>query len=149
MKKIDLNDINNSDMLEIGGKLSEIALKHDIKMETCCELIDLSSVGIMHTRCVDDRLISEIIGQKIAVEKDKNQRDVCGCVASIDIGSYDTCKHGCLYCYANNSDSTIKNNLTKHNPESPLLIGEIEPEDKITDRKMETYINNQMDMFGL
>jgi DNA repair photolyase len=149
MKMLGIREISNSEMLEIGGMLSEIANEHNLSLETCCEPIDLTNVGVKHTKCIDDNLISQIIGQKISVEKDKNQRDICGCIASIDIGIYDTCQHGCLYCYANNSDAVIARNVLKHNPRSPLLFGEIEPEDKISERKMETYISDQIDMFTL
>ena len=149
MNNINVNSIDESKMLEIGSKLSKVALKYNMKIETCSELIDLSLVGIEHSKCVDDQLISEVIGQTMNVGKDKNQRDICGCVASIDIGAYNTCRHGCSYCYANYSDSTVKNNILKHDPKSPLLIGKIGPEDKITDRKMESYVNNQLDIFSI
>lgn len=146
MKNIKGKSIDNAKMLEIGRRLSEIAFNHNLKIGTCSELIDLSSVGIEHAKCIDDRLISEIIGLNIIIEKDKNQRDICGCVASIDIGAYNTCKHGCLYCYANYSDTAVKNNLLKHNPMSPMLIGNIEPDDKIVDKKMKP--NDQASLFN-
>lgn len=98
MRSINNKSIDNEKMLEIGKRFSEIAHKYGLKIETCSEMIDLSSVGIEHARCIDDRLISRIIGQNISIEKDKNQRDICGCAASIDIGAYNTCSHGCLYC---------------------------------------------------
>ncbi len=148
MSGMNSNLIDNEKMKEIGSRLSSIANVHNIKIETCSELINLSDVGIEHARCIDDRLISEIIGQKITISKDKNQRDICGCVESVDIGAYNTCEHGCRYCYANFSENTVKNNRQKHNPNSPMLIGNVEPEDKITDRKMESYVNKQIDMFG-
>jgi len=96
-----LQPLNEDMMLEIGARLNEIAKTHDMEIRTCSERIDLSAVGIEHAKCVDDSLISEIIGHRICVGKDKNQREECGCVASVDIGAYNTCKHGCLYCYAN------------------------------------------------
>jgi DNA repair photolyase len=143
-----INIIDNKSMMEIGSRLSRIALNYNMKIESCSELIDLSEVGIEHTKCVDDKLISEIIGQNIIVGKDKNQRRMCGCVASIDIGSYNTCRHGCSYCYANYNDNEVLKNISKHDTQSPLMIGRLENGDKITNRKMESYVNKQLNMFS-
>lgn len=144
MKNLNGVIINNEDMVEIGKRLSEIAIRYGLKMATCSELIDLSSMGIEHAKCIDDNLIADILGENIIIQKDKNQRDVCGCVASIDIGAYNTCKHGCLYCYANDSDKAVNNNIMNHDPKSPMLIGKVEPGDKVIDRKMESYRNGQL-----
>jgi len=149
MKSLNCHVLGIKDMLEIGKKLSETALYYGIKIETCSELIDLSSVGIENAKCVDDGLISEILGQYIEIKKDENQRDICGCVSSIDIGAYNTCKHGCLYCYANYSDKAVFNNIKKHDPKSPMLIGDLQPDDKITDRKMEIYRDGQLSIFNI
>lgn len=147
MKNFSNVTINYKDKVEIGKRLSEIALSYGLKIETCSELLDLSFVGIEHAKCIDDKLIADILGEDINVKKDKNQRDICGCIASIDIGVYNTCKHGCLYCYANYSDQAVKNNIIKHDPESPMLIGKIEPGDSITDRKMKSYREKQLRFF--
>ena len=40
-------------------------------------------------------LIEKIIGCKLNVGKDKNQSKECGCVESVEIGTYNTCKNGC------------------------------------------------------
>ncbi|NLB89365.1 MAG: DUF1848 domain-containing protein, partial [Syntrophomonadaceae bacterium] len=104
MKGIGFDIIGEDVMKAIGARLVLIGEKYDIKLETCCELVDLSAVGIKHAKCIDDELISKIIGQEIEIPKDKNQREVCGCVSSIDIGAYNTCSHKCIYCYANFSD---------------------------------------------
>ncbi len=130
-------------MLDMGERLSEIANFYDIEIMACSERIDLSPVGVKRAKCIDDSLISAITSYKICVEKDKNQRDECRCAASIDIGAYNTCGHGCLYCYANYSDSSVKNNMLKHDPYSPFLTGNIEPDDKITARKMQSHISGQ------
>lgn len=144
MKSLSVFNISEKDMMEIGKTLSDTASRYGIKIATCSEVIDLSSAGIEHAKCIDDKLISDIIGENIDVKKDKNQRDICGCVESIDIGAYNTCRHGCLYCYANYSDNAVNNNIMKHDPKSPMLIGNIEPDDKVADRKMESYRNSQL-----
>jgi len=150
MRGIDSNVIDDNAMRKIGEKFVEIAHRHNIKVKTCCEKIDLSSVGIGHSKCIDDMLISKIIGQNIIVDKDKNQRDICGCISSIDIGAYNSCQHFCRYCYANYfADKMVKNNILKHDPTSPMMIGNIEIEDKITERKMESYLDKQISLFNL
>ena len=38
---------------------------------------------------------------EVTKPKDRNQRGLCQCVESVDIGAYSTCSNGCAYCYAN------------------------------------------------
>ena len=144
LKEINILPIDKDGMFELAEKFSKIASKYNVTIETCSEEIDLSKFNINHGKCIDDRLISKIVGEKLSIDKDPNQREVCGCVKSIDIGAYNTCKHGCLYCYANFNRDTAEKNLLKHNKKSPMLIGELCGDEKITDRKMKSYRDSQL-----
>lgn len=57
--------------------------------------------------------------------KDKGQRVFCGCIKSKDIGEYNTCVHGCEYCYANASKQAAAMNYKYHkeNPWSETITG--------------------------
>ena len=128
------------EMLEMAAQLFVIANKYGITVQTCAEEIALETVGVKHGKCIDNALIEDLLGVKLIVSKDPNQRKECGCVQSIDIGEYNTCAHGCKYCYANFKDGVVAKNRAAHNPHSPLLVGELGPYDKVTERKLFSFI---------
>lgn len=135
--------------LDLMTTFVDIAKEHGFYIDTCAEEVDLSSLGIQHAHCIDQERLERIGDYKLEVKKDSNQRDVCGCIASIDIGTYNTCKNGCAYCYANYSKATVKNQTSNHNPKSPLLFGEVGDSDVIKDRKMESLIKRQLSIFDI
>ena len=130
----------------IAEKLAEIAHAYGLLIDTCAEGIDLERFGIQHAKCVDDQLFERLLGCPLNVKKDKSQRMECGCVESIDIGVYNTCRNLCRYCYANYSDKAVTNNCEKHDVNSPLLIGLIGENDKVSERKMTSCRVLQMEM---
>ncbi len=144
LKEINILPINQEDMLHIAEEFSKIASKYGLVIETCSEEVELSKFNINHGKCIDDKLISSIVGKKLSIDKDPTQRETCGCVKSIDIGAYNTCNHNCLYCYANFNKDMVKKNSLKHNKKSPLLFGELEEDEKVTNRKMESYREGQI-----
>lgn len=102
-----------SEMSEFAGTLHDLHLP--MLLATCAEKIDLSRYGIKHNRCIDPDLISRLAPDDPALQiwlfgtqKDKGQRQSCGCILSKDIGQYNTCTHGCLYCYATNTPAPAR-----------------------------------------
>jgi len=136
MSPINVHNFTPEFIINLSSSLNNIANKYDIELTTCAEEIDLGKIGISHGKCIDDKLIDEVFGIKLNIGKDENQRTECGCVASIDIGAYNTCPHSCLYCYANYNLNIVRRNFASHNPNSPLLYGIIDKNDKIHERKV-------------
>jgi len=86
------------------AELARIAKSVGMEMQSCAEKEELAALGIKAGACIDGELIREIAGEKKSLidikGRDKNQRPLCRCVPSVDIGSYGTCPAGCVYCYA-------------------------------------------------
>ncbi len=134
-------------MRELIGYFSYIAKEHGIYIDTCAESVDLGRYGVGHAHCIDKQRLERIGKYKLHIEKDKNQRAACGCVASIDIGAYNTCKNGCVYCYANFNQTLVKNCCGKHDPTSPLLCGKVSASEMIKRKKAKSYREAQMSLF--
>jgi hypothetical protein len=149
IKELALMDFSPAAQIELSSQLAEIAHSYGLAIDTCAEAIELHQFGIEHARCIDDRLLGRLLGCNLDINKDKNQRLGCGCVASIDIGMYNTCMNGCRYCYANYSRGAVERNYTKHNKLSPLISGEIEDGDKISERDAKSNRNNQIRIYDL
>jgi DNA repair photolyase len=128
---LEFSDITlNANMLnELVDYMSSVAKKYNMSIETCAEKVSTSSLGVSHGKCIDDTLIKNIFGISLSHAKDSGQREACGCIKSIDIGSYNTCLHECSYCYATFSKEVVLNNKSKHDPKSPFLIGGVENTD--------------------
>ena len=136
MRGIKLTSLEEGIFFDFVSRLSAIAGENGMSIATCAEEIDLSPYGIGHSSCIDRELIEKITGCKIKAKKDRNQREVCGCVESIDAGTYHTCRNGCKYCYANDSEEKVRRSCKMYNPRSPILCGVITEEDKITERRV-------------
>lgn len=135
-----IRPITDEEIAELSSFISIKAKTHGLRVVACCENADLAVHGIEKACCIDKNTIERICGSKLDVLHDKNQRIGCGCYQSIDIGVYNTCKNGCIYCYANYSESSVKSNCERHNPNGELLIGKVKNGEKITDRKVKSNI---------
>lgn len=111
--------------------MAGIAKNAGIELHSCAMPGDCSAYGIVHGRCIDPDLVSRISGKTISSKKDPGQRKDCLCAESVDIGTYNTCTHGCLYCYANYNHAEALKNYSEHDAESELLTGELSGSEKI------------------
>ena len=135
MAAIGMQELSETELKEFAKALSSAASENKISVASCAEHMELCDCGIGHSACIDRELIEELAGCPIKVQKDKNQRPECGCVESMDIGSYDTCANGCIYCYANHSQERVLKNISRYDADSPLLCSKVREEDVITMRK--------------
>jgi len=143
INELNLTEFSPNMQIELSSQLADIAKSYRLSIDTCAENLDLREYGIERARCIDNLLFEKLLSCDLTIGKDKNQRLECGCVMSIDIGMYNTCMNGCRYCYANYSKNAIEKNLTKHNPLSSLLFGEIRESDKISERVVKSYKSYQ------
>lgn len=118
-----------------------------ISLDTCTVKVDLRPLGIPSGACIDKELVERITGYPISARKDRNQRDICNCIESIDIGTYESCLNGCVYCYAIKRTNTVQSNRQKHDADSPLLIGNIGEGDVVKERTVKSLRSDQSSLF--
>lgn len=126
-----LQEIKEEDYRRIGESFSEIGKKHGITLQTCCEEQDFIMYGFVKEECVSKELALSKTNKKFPKWKSR----ACHCVEMVDIGDYNSCGHLCRYCYANYDERKVKENRKKHDVHSTMLLGKLEPEDKIIIRK--------------
>lgn len=137
------------EMEAVAERLAKIAERYGLALYTCAEKIDLSRYGIQHGACIDSERIGKLIGYRLDLKKAPGQRPQCRCAESIDIGMYDTCINGCKYCYANGSAGTVQRKHERHDPQSPLLIGNLRGDEVITEKQAYSNADYQISMFDL
>ena len=106
--------------VNLAGELVEIASQHGITMYSCAGP-NLLGEKIQKAHCVDGNKISDLFYDGKLKTKRKPTRAGCGCSEYTDIGDYDTCNHGCVYCYANTDKEKAFKSHSGHNPQSTFL----------------------------
>jgi hypothetical protein len=130
--------LSYADLERFCEKIVRAARANGMEIATCAELVDLDKLGIKHNKCIDPDYIEEIIGVPIKNVKDGSQRETCGCVESIEVGTYNTCYNGCKYCYACKDRGEMNANRHRYDVDSPMLCDSLKGFENITERKIKS-----------
>lgn len=119
-KGIGIKECSDDFKIGLANDLAAIAARYEIRMFSCCGEY-LVNANIEKAHCIDGGIIQDLFFPEGLSYKDKPTRKECGCTASTDIGTYDTCPHGCVYCYANMNKQKARKAFDNHDEESAFL----------------------------
>ena len=141
--------VSSEDQKTIVKEFVRIGKRYGMTIKTCAESPELAEYGADTEGCQTRKILEEAIGLPLNVPKSAMTRKECNCILGCDIGAYNSCGHGCLYCYANESRRLVERNMKNHNPSSPFLIGSFCDGDIIKSVEQESWINPQISFLDL
>ncbi len=136
--------VEREDRLYLGKRMAQIAKEHGMVLRPCSEGTELEMFGADCSGCMTQPIYEKAVHNTMNFPKGKNARNSCACYLGGDIGMYNTCLHMCRYCYANYDEQTVRENHEKHDPNSPLLVGNVRPEDEIHQTEQKSWIDGQL-----
>ncbi len=117
---IKITDPDTSSKIKLANELADIAARYRIRIFSCCgDYLLGPKIGKAH--CVEGKLIQELFYENGFRYSEKPTRTECGCTESVDIGAYDTCPHGCIYCYANMNKKVAATRYQSHYKNAAFL----------------------------
>jgi len=117
---VKITDCSADFKLELANELAAIAERFGIRMFSCCGDY-LVGQKINKAHCIDGSIIESLFFPEGLSYNEKPTRTECGCTESTDIGTYDTCPHGCVYCYANVNKRRAGNAFSNRDEQSAFL----------------------------
>jgi len=109
----------SEDVRSLIADLALLSRAQGMELTLCCRP-ELVVEGTRAAHCVDVARLSDAAGRPVAA-KPKQTRPGCGCFESRDVGAYDTCGHGCAYCYAVDDPAAAAKRLARHDPRAEML----------------------------
>ncbi len=134
-----LEKINDDDLNKLASEFGKIAKENNINIFTCGEKMKLLEYGFIKGACLSKSYATSLmneLGKSVKFKKQSNRKNsYCECVEMVDIGAYNCCLSKCKYCYANFDEKIVNSNYLLHDEDSSLLIGHLNEDDVIKERK--------------
>lgn len=143
----ELEEWTDEKKIEIAKFLGPIANSHHVNIQTCNCTLDLTEYGVGKSGCITKEIINNVLGLNVKDLKPNGSLGCGYCYPVVNIGEYNTCLNKCRYCYASSDFDSCEKNNTKHDPNSPYLIGHGSQYDEIVERKNQNIINTELNLF--
>jgi hypothetical protein len=114
-------DCSQDSKIDLANELAAIARQHGIRIYSCCADYLTRDGYIEKAHCIDGGIIENLFYPRGLNYRAKPARQECGCTESSDIGAYDTCPHGCVYCYANMHKRKARKAYERHDTDSAFV----------------------------
>lgn len=124
-------------------RFADIANKYNIKLYTCLENKAFEQYGVDCSGCMSIKVLENALNITLTTKKG-TAREGCDCILGNDIGAYNSCLHGCLYCYANINKKKVYELYQQHDYTSPMLIGNLNKDDILITAKQQSEISYQL-----
>lgn len=136
----ELIPLTGADKETLAEGMGRIAARYGLPLQTCGTADSYERYGIRRSGCMTTAILGKALGCQFKKMAHKGTRIGCSCMPTRDIGAYDTCPNGCKYCYANKKPELAWENYKLHDPESPLLLGHIGPDDIVKEGSQTSFI---------
>lgn len=134
--------------LRMTEQFARIAAEYGMEIRLCCESASLKMDNVYTDGCMNREVLERAFDIRLNVPSSTGRaRKECPCLLGADIGVYGTCLHGCRYCYANDDRQSVIGRFRKHDPSSPLLVGNVREGDIITRAHQVSWIDPQLSLF--
>jgi hypothetical protein len=140
-------EVEQKDRITLGKAFCAIGREYGITIKSCAEGVELSPYGVDCSGCLTREVLERAVCRKLLPGINTSTRRSCSCLLNCDIGVYNTCGHGCVYCYANFNQNTVRKNSELHDPLSPFLIGTRREGDVVTNARQRSLRDEQTTLF--
>ena len=132
--------LTKEDKVKLLKGIGEISERFNLYTQSCATNESYEKYNIHAAGCTTREILEQAHNVVYKNVKGTGIRENCHCIPSRDIGAFNSCLSECKYCYANRKPEIPKNVIKLHDEKSPLLLGHLKENDKLTDTEVIKYI---------